>query len=50
MPTLEELWRSLAIMIDSLAHRLQYADASDFGMLAVAVIVTCWYISRYAAE
>jgi hypothetical protein len=30
--------------------KLQHADSSDFGMLAVTVIVCVWYVNRYLGD
>jgi hypothetical protein len=41
---------SLAHLLEAVEHRLQNAEASDFGFLAVAVIVTVWYVTRYCGD
>lgn len=41
---------SLAHLLEALEDRLQNAEASDFGFLAVAVIVTVWYLTRYYGD
>jgi hypothetical protein len=37
-------------IIDALLFRYHNADVRDFGALALAVIVLCWFISRYSAD
>ncbi|AMV17168.1 hypothetical protein [Planctomyces sp. SH-PL14] len=37
-------------LIDSLLTRYYNADAGDFGALALAVIVFCWFVSRYFSD
>lgn len=37
-------------IIDSLLLRYEYATADDFGFLAVAVIMVCWFVSKYYAD
>lgn len=41
---------SLPHLLEAVEQRLQNAEASDFGFLAVAVIVTVWYVTRYYGE
>lgn len=43
-----EIPHSIARLIDVMMNRWQNADAMDFGLLAVAVIVTAWYVARYS--
>lgn len=50
MSNLATLTGSIARILNSLGDWLNYADASDFGFLAVAVIVTVWYVTRYVSE
>ena len=50
MLTLAELSHSIRHLVDRLADRWQHATPTDFGMLAVAVIITGWYVSRYLSE
>ena len=40
----------LSQLFQTLSNRIQYADSSDFGFLAVTVIVTVWYINRYLGD
>ncbi|MFV0445795.1 MAG: hypothetical protein ACK5Q5_19635 [Planctomycetaceae bacterium] len=37
-------------LFDTIFSRLQHADSSDFGMLAVTVIVSVWYVNRYLGD
>lgn len=37
-------------MFDTIIRRMQHSDSSDFGMLAVTVIVSVWYVNRYLGD
>ena len=34
-------------IIDNLLFRYHNADVREFGMLALAAILFCWFVSRY---
>ncbi len=44
------LANQIGLLIHTLCERIRNADSSDFGVLAVTVIVSVWYINRYIAE
>ncbi|MCA9053690.1 MAG: hypothetical protein KDA75_07620 [Planctomycetaceae bacterium] len=44
------LANQISVLIQSLTSRVQHADASDFGVLAVTVIVAVWYVNRYLGD
>lgn len=33
--------------IDQILNRYYRADASDFGAMALGIVVLCWFISKY---
>jgi hypothetical protein len=37
-------------IVDALLLRYEYSTSTDFGYLAVAVIMVCWFISKYYAD
>ena len=37
-------------LIHQMSSRIQNADSSDFGVLAVTVIVAVWYVNRYLGD
>jgi hypothetical protein len=44
------LTETVTRIVDSLLLRYEYSTAEDFGFLAVAVIMVCWFISKYYAD
>ena len=44
------LVHQITSLVDTMIHRMQHADSSDFGMLAVTVIVCVWYVNRYLGD
>lgn len=40
----------LSYLVQTLTNRIQHADSSDFGILAVTVIVSVWYVNRYLGD
>ena len=41
---------SAAALMRVLFDRMHHADANDFAMLSVAVVVTVWYVNRYLGD
>ena len=44
------LANQITVLVQSLTNRIQHADSSDFGVLAVTVIVAVWYVNRYLGD
>jgi hypothetical protein len=44
------LANQIAYLFHTLSERIRYADSSDFGVLAVTVIVAVWYVNRYLGD
>jgi hypothetical protein len=49
-PLLANLSSSTAELVDILLARYDRATLSDFGFLAVAIVVSCWFVSKYSRE
>lgn len=44
----------LALRLDALFHRISswwsHADAHDFGMMAIGIVVGVWFLTKYYAD
>jgi len=38
------------VVVDRVLDRWENATPTDFGLLAVVVVVTCWYVSQYTGD
>ncbi len=50
MPVISVVVRTLEHLGARLADRWHHATPTDFGMLAITVIIAGWYITRYWAD
>lgn len=50
LATLTLLANPIAQLVHTLTDRIANADSSDFGFLAVTVIVSVWYVNRYLTD
>lgn len=40
----------ISSLLHTLSNRIETADSSDFGVLAVTVIISVWYVNRYLGD
>jgi len=50
MSAIQQLLNSASRAVERLGDRVHQANVEDFGFLAIAAVVTIWYLTRYFGD